>query len=233
MRFILTIILTLLTQVGHAQDPELLGVEWYLQEVQIDGTSYFRPNPDFRAIAQFLFDIVEVIHPLCEEGFSTDVVYTNLDEFNIDDTGIALIGSCPNPNQTVFKNKHYELYLIDDLFARNPFTYSINNGSNGKTLTVINGDGDIGIYGDQLLSSGDIRESEFIIYPNPVDDILYIENVNNNQIRMITVYDVLGRVIIEVKENVAHIDLSNLKRGLVLLKIETENGTLVTEIAKR
>jgi len=61
------------------------------------------------------------------------------------------------------------------------------------------------------------------IYPNPVTDILYINEKNKSQ--HITIYNCLGKKIIEINENKENkIDVSHLSNGIYLLK--TDRNTL-------
>ena len=70
----------------------------------------------------------------------------------------------------------------------------------------------------------------FSIYPNPVNDRLFVEA--ETEIEEVVVYDIFGRQ--QVTETPSHqgnlsIDLSDLNSGIYFVKVKTENG----EIAKR
>ncbi len=71
------------------------------------------------------------------------------------------------------------------------------------------------------------------IYPNPVNDRLYIEA--ETEIEEVMVYDIYGRH--QVTETPSHqgnlsIDLSDLKSGIYFVKINTEKGNIVKRIIK-
>ena len=71
------------------------------------------------------------------------------------------------------------------------------------------------------------------IYPNPVNDRLYIEA--ETEIEEVAVYDIYGRH--QVTETPSHqgnlsIDLSDLKSGIYFVKINTEKGNIVKRIIK-
>jgi len=70
------------------------------------------------------------------------------------------------------------------------------------------------------------------IYPNPVNNILYIENNKNIDIVKITVYNILGKVVLIKKNIFNQLNLSVLKSGILFVKIETENGTITKKIIK-
>ena len=76
-------------------------------------------------------------------------------------------------------------------------------------------------------------DSKVEIYPNPVDDRLYIETQTLTQIE---IYDVFGRR--QVTETPSHqgnlsIVLSDLKSGIYFVKINTEKGNIVKRIIKQ
>jgi len=83
------------------------------------------------------------------------------------------------------------------------------------------------------LQNEEFITNSFTIYPNPVNDILFIENNNNNMIQKIVVYDVMGKTVIEQNDNVAQIDFSNITKGLYLLKITSEKETIIKKIIKK
>ena len=73
------------------------------------------------------------------------------------------------------------------------------------------------------------------VYPNPVNDRLYIETQTLTQTMTVEIYDVYGRH--QVTETPSHqgnltIDLSNLKSGIYFVKIKTEEGNIVKRIIK-
>jgi len=73
-------------------------------------------------------------------------------------------------------------------------------------------------------------ETLFSIYPNPVKNILVIENKLNINIKSIKLYDLLGKEIITT--NNTSIDTSNLYKGIYILQINTEQGSITKKIIK-
>ncbi|MFB6318392.1 leucine-rich repeat protein [Saccharicrinis sp. FJH54] len=69
-----------------------------------------------------------------------------------------------------------------------------------------------------------------VVYPNPVVDILTINNING--IERIELYDLSGRQVEIVKHNIAKLDLSYLEPGDYLLKVVRTAGTQVVKISK-
>ena len=82
------------------------------------------------------------------------------------------------------------------------------------------------------LELGDIVK----VYPNPVKDVLNI-NVGSHQIKNVNIYDVNGRLILE--NNINHhssnvqLKIPQIKSGIYLLSIETNNGILFKRLIKQ
>ena len=77
----------------------------------------------------------------------------------------------------------------------------------------------------------------FDIYPNPVNDRLYIETQTLTQTLTIEIYDVYGRIQklrnSETQKLRNSIDVSNLKSGVYFVKVVTENGEAVQRFIKK
>ena len=187
--------------------------------VTIDGVDYFRPYPAFDGSANFDANHFILFHTPCQEGFGTNIHYVNQDEFNIDNTSVALIGICSDPNLNLFMQRHYDLYLVDNWIARNPFTYTITPGPNGPTLVVTNADGDVGVYGNVLLSSSDHTMDVISIYPNPARNEVFISGLTERV--SYSLYTILG---VQVRKglvgNNEPITTSDLQSGLYILQLE-------------
>ena len=214
---------------GFAQHPDLLGVDWYAQEVTIDGTTYPRPTPDFRSLVLFQEMQFDLAHLSCSEGFGCDITYVNQDEFSIVDSTPALLGDCTDPVILQFIDMHYKLYLENLAIARNPFTYTITPGPNGNTLVVTNVDGDVGVYGDVLLSSSDYTMDVISIYPNPARDEVFISGLTERV--SYSLYNILGvQVSKGIVGNNEPITTSDLQSGLYILQLEDgRTGRIVIE----
>ena len=62
------------------------------------------------------------------------------------------------------------------------------------------------------------------LYPNPVTNILTINNPNGITIDSIAVYDITGKIVLK-QETSLNINVQQLPQGVYLLKINTQNGT--------
>jgi hypothetical protein len=78
------------------------------------------------------------------------------------------------------------------------------------------------------LSTDNLLNDKIIIYPNPVIDII---NLNTSlTILKVEIYDVLGKKLNFIKINNRKIDMSNVNRGIYVLKIKTEIGIITKKI---
>jgi hypothetical protein len=75
------------------------------------------------------------------------------------------------------------------------------------------------------LSVGELSLDTVSIYPNPATSVLHIEMTQS--IKQVTIYSMLGKAIVSTQSNT--VDVSGLSNGLFLIKIEDENGSVLTE----
>ena len=66
-------------------------------------------------------------------------------------------------------------------------------------------------------------------YPNPADDIIYITTPDS----YITIYEITGKALITQSRPSSHVDLSRLKPGLYIIRIQTGNTHHVDKLIKR
>ena len=81
-----------------------------------------------------------------------------------------------------------------------------------------------------------IHNSEFIIYPNPANDNITIENTSSttNQDEMISIYNIQGQLLLQqlMQQQKAEINVSGFAGGIYILKIKTENGVEIKKFVK-
>jgi hypothetical protein len=78
-----------------------------------------------------------------------------------------------------------------------------------------------------------VLEKEITVYPNPVKNTLTIKNNSQTILKKLTIYDVLGRKIIQ-KENPSNIiSMDKLNFGIHLVVIKTDKGTIHKTILKK
>lgn len=104
-----------------------------------------------------------------------------------------------------------------------------------------NGFGNLGI-GDEIdkwvptlvpcptLGIDDFNEDHIFVYPNPVQDFLFITNQTNIEFTKVSISDFLGKNLIEYKGNVNEIDVQTLPKGLYILKLQSDTTSLSIKI---
>ena len=70
-------------------------------------------------------------------------------------------------------------------------------------------------------------ETQLNVYPNPTDDILYVE-LSGAEIKSVGLYDLQGRVVMGVfntpQPGIAAINVRNVPAGVYVLRVTDENG---------
>ncbi|MFY7739707.1 MAG: T9SS type A sorting domain-containing protein [Flavobacterium sp.] len=75
--------------------------------------------------------------------------------------------------------------------------------------------------------------SKIVIYPNPTNEILIIENSSNSTIDKITLTDITGKIILEENNNFSKMNMENFETGIYILKISSDNRIYNYKIAKK
>ena len=79
----------------------------------------------------------------------------------------------------------------------------------------------------------DVLNKEISLYPNPVADYIQIQNSSKAVVEKVSIFNMLGKLVLEEKNPLSSIDLKQLSLGMHLVKIETNQGTLHKTILKK
>lgn len=86
------------------------------------------------------------------------------------------------------------------------------------------------------LSTSDIKESTFQMYPNPAKDIVYITDKSIKNDIKVDIVDMTGKVVstktVKFDGQKGSISTENLPKGIYILKFETSNGTVTKKLIK-
>jgi heat shock protein HslJ len=92
--------------------------------------------------------------------------------------------------------------------------------------------GFIHYFSNEILSTPENDMSKLNIYPNPVEDKLFIATANMD-LNSIVVLDVNGRTVISQKSgDLNEIDVSSLNSGMYFLRMESATGNIVKKFIK-
>lgn len=91
-------------------------------------------------------------------------------------------------------------------------------------------EGTVYTFNPATLASEEFKENTFVVYPNPVSNVLYI--LSDEALFNTKLYNTLGQEVPLKKGNNQSYDVSALSSGIYLLKITTESGSIVKRIVK-
>jgi hypothetical protein len=88
------------------------------------------------------------------------------------------------------------------------------------------------VTGDEILGVDDVLANAASIFPNPTNDVLNIDLPSNVEILSANLYDILGKDT-NLKLVDGTINTSNLARGVYILNVRTDVGSLTHKIVKQ
>lgn len=78
-----------------------------------------------------------------------------------------------------------------------------------------------------VLSTDSVEEYAFNMYPNPVEDILYLDVPENNSSYAVQIFSLTGALVFETKVEENQINVNNLRKGVYLINVLNAKGKLV------
>ena len=82
------------------------------------------------------------------------------------------------------------------------------------------------------VSTNELKNENIKIYPNPVTDIVFIENyIPNTEEFFFEIFDVFGNKVFRsnLSKDKLEVDLTFLKSGLYIVKIQNQNQILLNK----
>jgi len=111
-------------------------------------------------------------------------------------------------------------------------TFNATNPINSTTFTGI-----VEVFGDSsiLAVKDDLLNESLVIYPNPTTDKITISNTNNYNIDSITITDLSGRIVYanEASFVATTVNVSNLKSGMYMLTLQSDEAKMMRKIIKQ
>lgn len=78
-----------------------------------------------------------------------------------------------------------------------------------------------------------LGESNINVYPNPVSETLYLSIEEGVIVNRITLFDLNGATLKMIDRDSRSIDVSTLRQGLYILKVDTDKHNYVTKVVKK
>ncbi len=237
MKFNFYLLLFLISISVYAQEPLLFQHDWRLESITTDTETYTpSPNPNFL-------------------GFGTDFDYLvfndNLNNYNFhfgmfgNVIGDNIIFNDANQSfditnwiLTMGESSGASLYFLYNFFLTefngaitNPFTYNFTTVGDITYLDITNSIGEVATFYAANLSQDEFLKESITIFPNPVSEVLNIKS-SSIPIENLKVYDMNGRLVMEINSNIGEINVSVLQKGVYILNAETSFGVLRKKMIK-
>ncbi len=170
------------------------------------------------------FDINTLIHLSSSHNFVTKITSPNVAEFIFQ--GIQLpFDDDNNDGYISFKIKTRSILTSGDSFSNTAniyFDYNYPIITNTYTTTVES----------KLLSTSEIKNNQNIItiYPNPVNDILYIKS--KAEILKAEIFDAAGRILQTASPKQNSIHVSELSKGSYIIKMTSKENVTTQKFIK-
>ncbi|GEM_PF-4109797 len=226
----------------YAQDPNpddwLFETEWYSWYFWIDGEFMERPTPnDEQAFIPMNIGFADPA-PMSTTACGTASLNINFIEYG-HDLGIMLINDVtidPLACELAANNSYSEVYFnallnLEGQEVTYDIAISTPSGPEGPIALTFNLDNDnLMIWANIPLTVNDLEQVALRLYPNPATDLL---QWNMEQSTDAQVYSTDGRLVLEVKQCVGQLDVSELIAGTYFLVLQTDNRRSVKPFVKR
>ena len=119
---------------------------------------------------------------------------------------------------TIFVNGQYTFNVTDSIYVRVPCGKTAAYQSAPRWNSYSNF-----IY-EECVDVEDLNLVEFKVYPNPVDDVLYVKMDNGMEIMNIVLYDLQGRIIYsQNSSNSMTLNVKHIPAGVYMLRVTDKN----------
>lgn len=110
----------------------------------------------------------------------------------------------------------------------------LESDPNGRALTGETGSFTLNAQDADVLSNPDVeRESlNLQLFPNPAGDEVFIKLMNNDAINTVKIYSLLGEKVLEQTSQFEKIAVSDLSKGIYIVKVESVNGSYSKKLLK-
>jgi hypothetical protein len=211
---------------GNTITPEMVGkYVHYLIRFENTGTANAENIVVKDMIDTVKFDINSLIPIDGSHPFVTKISNTNKVEFIFENINLPF-DDANNDGYVAFKIKTKPSLVLGDSFSN---TASIYFDYNFPIVT------DPAVTTVALLANVDFAfEDYFKIYPNPANDVLNIETMKTIEVTSVNIYNTLGQIVLVIPnaQQTKSVDVSCLKTGNYLIKINSDKGSSTVKFVK-
>lgn len=202
---------------GNTITPEMVGkYVHYMIRFENTGTANAENIVVKDIIDTAKFDISSLIPLDGSHPFITRISDTNKTEFIFENIQLPF-DDANNDGYIAFKIKTKPTLVVGNTFSNTAsiyFDYNAPIVTNTATTAI------------QVLGTDDFDfNAQFILFPNPANDIMNIKSKDNLVIHSLSVYNTLGQLVMTAANPQVTIDVSLLSAGEYFMKIVSEKGT--------
>ncbi len=230
-RFLLLFSVLIITKIAVAQPPEYFVDNWYLHSFSFNGEIFINTL----GITEEPTLITQSDYTLYGRGFcnnySGTFEYTSYDPLGVDDTFRPrnIIRETENCDDFEDMETHFFLPFVQENIAD---IYVINPQGNEKHIVLQYSTGYQVYKNFPALSISDSSFKDFLIFPNPVQEKLFIYSEILG-FKSILITDINGRTVMNfTNEPSNEVDVSDLKSGLYFIRIESPSGSVTKKFIK-
>lgn len=173
-------------------------------------------------------------------GVSENGCDVNSVNFTIEVNDLAVPGILVSGNvlESSIEGDSYQWYLDGSILEDETGKILVANASGDYTVEVSKGNcsivSDAFTFNEEVLNANKALENALKLYPNPVDDKMFIELNNINSVD-ITIFTINGKFIDNFKLNKgqSEIEMSKFTKGTYLIQIESDKGVVTKRIIKQ
>lgn len=212
---------------GDVITPDMIG-EYVHYLIRFENTgNYPAQNVVVKDVIDLAkFDISSLVPSKASHDFVTKISEDNKVEFIFENINLPF-DDATNDGYISFKIKTLPTLVVGDSFANEAniyFDYNFPILTNKSISTF------------KTLGTPDFEfSSYFSVFPNPVNEVLYINSNNTIVAQSFAIYDFLGQIVLAVPDanSYAKIDISKLAIGTYFLKVNTDKGTSSMKFIKK
>jgi hypothetical protein len=202
-----------------AASPYINEIAWY---ENLDGLGNFGPK---NIITNTLYKPFSVYVADLDNDGDSDVLATSVDAFGGE---VVWFENLDGLGSFSTKNS-----IDSDLvFPRDIYAADIDNDGDMDVLIADQNSHTIAWYENTtIIGVGENQIDTVKIYPNPTEGLLYIDSKTESIIGA-TVFDVLGKKVLQQSGNIQQLDISNVESGIYFLRITDDDRNFVEKIIK-
>ena len=159
-------------------------------------------------------------------GVLVPVFNSNITDYSVevgDNTTTFTVNVIANHEQAVIKGNVTGATLE---LGKNTFEVIVTaeDGATTKTYTIV-------VARNKSTGVDNVENNNTLaLYPNPAKDILYIES--SEPVQRISIYNITGKMVKQIEKTGSSLDISDLTKGLYLIRIATPQGETIRKIIK-